>query len=289
MLRRASLEHGIDRNNGTPGIIESKSAKVTNLNSFGMARAFTVPVNGKSIVRLANFSDHPIIVQSGQTLGHSYPLHRIFASVNTFDSSTSYSRRGDLQKEPEKPKDRQDCKTEVKANSTGLSNEDKKSFTRLLDKYAELFDNKQNRFGHTHLVEHAIDIGSAHHIKQAPLRSPPFKRDEVEKQLGELMGEDRIELSNSPWSSPVVLAQKRDDMESSMPSPLKMHNHYPGQMTFSSILIVPDGFLALILSPATGRFLLQREERGKAAFVTHKGQFQWKSMPFGLTNGPASF
>ena len=30
-------------------------------------------------------------------------------------------------------------------------------------------------------------------------------------------------------------------------------------------------------------------DRPKTAFSTHRGQFQWRVMPFGLTSGPASF
>ena len=32
-----------------------------------------------------------------------------------------------------------------------------------------------------------------------------------------------------------------------------------------------------------------KEGRPKTAFVTHRGQFQWICMPFGVTNGPATF
>ena len=34
---------------------------------------------------------------------------------------------------------------------------------------------------------------------------------------------------------------------------------------------------------------VKEEDRPKTAFSTHQGQFQWRAMSFGLTNGPASF
>lgn len=107
-----------------------------------------------------------------------------------------------------KPKVQQQWKNEIKADYSELSNEEKHSFTRLLDEYAELFDDKEHRFGRTHLVEQPIETGSAHPIKQAPRRLPPNKRDVVDNQLSELMEHNRIEPSNSPWSSPLYRLSK---------------------------------------------------------------------------------
>ena len=59
-------------------------------------------------------------------------------------------------------------------------------------------------------MEHTIDTGSAAPIKQAPRRLPQFKKDEVDRQLSQLMTQGKIEPSNSPWSSPTVLAMKYD-------------------------------------------------------------------------------
>lgn len=102
------------------------------------------------------------------------------------------------QDDQERKKHRQDWKNEIKTDYSGLSEDEKQSFTSFLDEYAELFDDRQNRFGKTHLVEHTIETGSAHPIKQAPRRLPPYKRDVVENQLSELMEQDRIEPSSSP-------------------------------------------------------------------------------------------
>ena len=50
-----------------------------------------------------------------------------------------------------------------------------------------------------------------------------------------------------------------------------------------------SGFLPWIWPAATVRFSLSRDARAKTAFATHSGLFQFRVMPFGLCNAPATF
>ena len=53
-------------------------------------------------------------------------------------------------------------------------------------------------------------MGDCEPVKQPPHRVPPYQREVVDQQLGELLTTGRIEPSQSPWSSPVVPARKHD-------------------------------------------------------------------------------
>lgn len=64
--------------------------------------------------------------------------------------------------------------------------------------------------GKTDLIEHEINSGGHPPIKQPPPRVPPHQREIVDKQLDKLLASGRVEESQSPWSSPVVLARKHD-------------------------------------------------------------------------------
>ena len=48
-------------------------------------------------------------------------------------------------------------------------------------------------------------------------------------------------------------------------------------------------FSCLDLAPGYWQIPVAAKDRPKTVFSTHRGQFQWKEMPLGLTNGPASF
>ena len=54
------------------------------------------------------------------------------------------------------------------------------------------------------------DTGDSKPIKQPPRRVPPYQREYIDQQLDELLATGRVEPSQSPWSSPVVLARKHD-------------------------------------------------------------------------------
>jgi hypothetical protein len=80
----------------------------------------------------------------------------------------------------------------------------------LLCNNADLFSKGSNDIGRTDLVKHKINTGSAKPIKQAPRRLPFAKREAADQAVAEMQEHDVIEPSTSPWSSPVVLVQKKD-------------------------------------------------------------------------------
>ena len=64
--------------------------------------------------------------------------------------------------------------------------------------------------GHTDAVEHNIDTGDSQPVRCAPRRmsSQNIKREET--CVEEMLPGGQIELSESPWSAPVVLMTKKD-------------------------------------------------------------------------------
>ena len=64
--------------------------------------------------------------------------------------------------------------------------------------------------GHTDLVEHEIDTENCKPIKIPPRRIPMFKRDQVDEELDKMLAQGTVEPSDSPWSAPICLVQKKD-------------------------------------------------------------------------------
>ena len=128
-------------------------------------------------------------------------------------------------------------------------------------------------------------------LKQPPRRIPPHQREIIDNQLDELLSTGRVEQSQSPWSSPVVLARKHDGtyrvyrLSKTQPDALSL----PRTDDVLEALGGAQWFSCLDLASGYWQMQVKEEDRPKTAFSTHRGQFQWRVMPFGLTNGPASF
>ena len=81
----------------------------------------------------------------------------------------------------------------------------------VLLQYSDLFPAPGSTLtGHTDAVEHKIDTGDSSPIRCAPRRMSHQKMKKENECAAEILTGGQIELSDSPWSSPVVLVTKKD-------------------------------------------------------------------------------
>ena len=59
-------------------------------------------------------------------------------------------------------------------------------------------------------MEHEINTGEHAPIKHIPRRILPHQREIIDQHLGEPLANGRVEESQSPCSSPVVLVRRHD-------------------------------------------------------------------------------
>eukprot|EP00731_Ephydatia_muelleri_P025604 Em0017g687a len=96
---------------------------------------------------------------------------------------------------------------DIVSTITHLSNSEKELLFVLLMEYADVFSFHSD-LGRTNL-DH-IDTGDSQPIHQLPRHVSPARRQEVRQLLTEMLKNDIIQPSNSPWSSPIILVRKRD-------------------------------------------------------------------------------
>ena len=106
----------------------------------------------------------------------------------------------------------------------------------------------------------------------------------------------QIEASDSPWSSPVVLVTKKDggtrfcvDYRQLNDATIKDAYPLPRIDDTLDMLAGKQWFSTLDLASGYWQVSLSQEARVKTAFTTHSGLFQFRVMPFGLCNAPATF
>ena len=118
-----------------------------------------------------------------------------------------------------------------------------------------------------------------------------------EECVTEILTGGQIEPSDSPWSSPVVLVHPKKDggtrfcVDYRRLSDVTVKNAYPLPRIDDTLdmLAGKQWFSTLDLANRYWQVSLSQEARVKTAFATHSGLFQFRVMPFGLCNAPATF
>ena len=167
---------------------------------------------------------------------------------------------------------------------------------RLVVDNRDLFAQNDCELGHTDTVKMKIDTGDHPPIKKRPYRLPINKRPVVEKCLKEMLDSGIIERSRSPWSFPLVVVDKKDGSKR-MCVDFRSLNKILRPVSFPlpliddilSLLVKAKYFSALDLRSGYWQVLLEEKDKEKTAFACHKGLFQFKVMPFGISTAPSLF
>ena len=213
----AKLENGFEHNAGTPGILE-ESREQRGKSEITIARSLVIPRNGLTLVRVANFSDRPIRLPADLPVAEYHRLSsgdgRVVPMEPDQDSASPPRPSCLVIDRPglkvEQPKEDGKWRSELQSDLKRLSEDQTKQFLSLVTEYEDIFSKDSSDLGKSGLLEHAIGTGDSKPVKQPPRRVPPYQREVINQQLGELLTTGRIEPSQSPWSSPVVLTKKHD-------------------------------------------------------------------------------
>jgi hypothetical protein len=144
---------------------------------------------------------------------------------------------------------------------------------------------------------HAITLQpNASPVKCRPYRYSPKQKNEIERQVDEMLKSGLIIPSLSPYASPILLVKKKDNswrfcvdywklnnatIKNKFPLPIidEFLDEIAGAQYFTTIVLAL-GFYQIKMLPA---------DEAKTAFKTHHGHFQFRVMPFGLRNAPTIF
>ena len=175
-----------------------------------------------------------------------------------------------------------------------LNASQKKQMSSLIRKYESLFPDVPTRT--TAAVHDVVINDDARPIKQHPYRLNPIKLEHLRKEVQYMLDNDIIEKSTSAWSSPCILVPKPDGSYRFVTDFRKVNNvtktdSFPIPRIDDCIDKIGSAKFVSKFDLLKGFWQVPLTKRAKeiSAFATPDGLFQYKVMPFGMKNSPATF
>nr|XP_051211131.1 uncharacterized protein LOC127328578 [Lolium perenne] len=167
---------------------------------------------------------------------------------------------------------------------------------QLLQGHANCFDTPKDLPPHRSF-DHGIELmPGVQPVNVKPYLYSPQQKDEIERQIKDMIRQGIIKPSQSPFASPVLLVRKKDgtwrfcvDYRQLNAVTVKDRYHMPIVDELLDELAGAQFFTKLDLRSGYHQIRMRDEDERKTAFKTHEGHYEFRVMPFGLTSAPATF
>lgn len=177
-----------------------------------------------------------------------------------------------------------------------LSSRRRKTLLQVLSKYKDLFSGDKSTIGNIPDLKHSIVTNneSPLHIRQ--WRLPQSSKEIIKKTVKEMHNSGVIEPSSSPWMSPVVLVRKKNGdirfcIDYRALNNVTVADQFPlprieeliddlGNTSYFSVLDARSAYWSVSMN---------EKDKAKTAFSDGSRLWQFKRMPYGLRNAPATF
>lgn len=177
-----------------------------------------------------------------------------------------------------------------------MSKEDWKKIENCVLDNNDVFALAPEEITGTTWAKHSIDTGTARPIRCKPRRLVESQKPFVKAEIDKLIDLGWIVPSQSPWASSIVMVRKKNG-EWRMCIDFRALNDVTIKdayrlLNIEEVLDTMQGakiFTVLDMMSGFHQIPMDERSRGKTAFLSQFGFFEYTTMPFGLANAPAEF
>lgn len=159
-----------------------------------------------------------------------------------------------------------------------------------------------DRLSCTNAARHTIQLEpSVTPINTQPYRLPESQKEEIERQVEQLVEEGIVTPSESPWNSPLLIVPKRAGPDGKPKWRMVVDFRKLNEKTIGDAHPLPDiteildqlrqskYFTCLDMAMGYHQIELEPGEDPKTAFSTKQSHWEYRRLPFGLMTAPATF
>lgn len=182
-----------------------------------------------------------------------------------------------------------------------MNSEELKYLKQIVYKNQDLFFKEGDKLTNVKEIKHQIITKESRPIYSRIYRFPKIHEEEVDKQVKEMLEQNIIQPSNSPYNSPIWVVPKKVDNSGEQKWRIVIDYRKLNDITIDDKFPIPNiesifdklgraqYFTTLDLAKGFHQILVDEKDRPKTAFSTPHGHFEFVRMPFGLKNAPATF
>lgn len=182
-----------------------------------------------------------------------------------------------------------------------LNSEERSLTTKLILDFKDLFYREGDVLSATCQVEHEIITTIDKPLHTKIYRYPQIYELEIQKQIKDMLRQNIIRESNSPFNSPLWVVEKKLDNSGLKKYRIVIDYRKLNEYTVSDKYPIPNlnclldklgksqYFTTIDMAKGFYQIPVREEDRKKTAFSTPQGHYEFVRMPFGLKNAPSTF
>lgn len=182
-----------------------------------------------------------------------------------------------------------------------LNAEERSHIDKLIEKNSDCFHLPDEKLNYTSVLKHRIPTVNEIPIHTRQYRFPVIHKDEINKQVNELLEQEIIKPSKSPYNTPVWIVPKKADSKGNKRWRMVLDFRELNDKTVGDAYPLPNiteildqlggakYFSVFDLASGFHQIRMHPDDSHKTAFSTPHGHYEFDRMPFGLKNAPATF